>query len=81
MLDAMRRTVARMGFSDLVAPVRPNGKPDVPDEPIAEYAFRTREDELPVDPWLRVHVRAGGRSVNHAVYAEPNVWVHHRLAG
>ncbi|MCD6639370.1 MAG: N-acetyltransferase, partial [Nocardioides sp.] len=24
-------------------------------------AFRTRDDGLPVDPWLRVHVRAGGR--------------------
>ena len=23
--------------------------------------FRVREDGLPVDPWLRVHVRAGGR--------------------
>lgn len=25
------------------------------------YALRTRDDGLPVDPWLRVHVRAGGR--------------------
>lgn len=24
------------------------------------YALRTRADALPVDPWLRVHVRAGG---------------------
>ena len=30
-------------------------------EPMASYAVRTREDGLPLDPWLRVHVRAGGR--------------------
>jgi hypothetical protein len=125
MLDAMRKNVARHGYRDLVAPVRPNGKHAVPDEPIADYARRTRADGLPVDPWLRVHVRAGARAVqpaptsmtitgtlaqwrewtglpfdrpgpvhvpqalvpvmcepahDYAVYVEPNVWVHHRLA-
>lgn len=59
MLAAMRDNAARHGFADLVAPVRPNGKDD-PHEPMAAYAFRTRADGLPVDPWLRVHVRAGG---------------------
>jgi GNAT superfamily N-acetyltransferase len=60
MLTAMRDNVARRGFARLVAPVRPNGKPDV-HEPMTAYAARVREDGLPVDPWLRVHVRAGGR--------------------
>ncbi|WP_239151144.1 N-acetyltransferase [Virgisporangium aliadipatigenens] len=59
-LDAMRRNAARLGHDTLVAPVRPNGKSD-PFEPMSTYAFRTREDGLPVDPWLRVHVRAGAR--------------------
>jgi GNAT superfamily N-acetyltransferase len=59
MLAAMRSNAARHGFAELVAPVRPNGKTDV-HEPMASYAFRTRDDGLPVDPWLRVHVRAGG---------------------
>ena len=59
MLVAMRDNAARHGFAELVAPVRPNGKTDV-HEPMATYAFRTRDDGLPVDPWLRVHVRAGG---------------------
>ena len=31
--------------------------------PIEEYAAWTRDDGLPVDPWIRVHVRAGGRVV------------------
>jgi hypothetical protein len=33
---------------------------------MAEYAARTRPDGLPADPWLRVHVRAGGRVVKVA---------------
>ena len=60
MLTAMRDNAARRGFAELVAPVRPNGKADA-HEPMSTYAFRVREDGLPVDPWLRVHVRAGGR--------------------
>ena len=40
--------------------MRPNGKTDVA-RADGDYAFRTRDDGLPVDPWLRVHVRAGGR--------------------
>lgn len=59
MLTAMRGNAARLGFAELVAAVRPNGKADV-HEPMSAYAFRTRDDGLPVDPWLRVHVRAGG---------------------
>lgn len=59
-LVAMRINAARHGFAELLAPVRPNGKAD-PDEPMTAYAARTRPDGLPVDPWLRVHVRAGGR--------------------
>jgi GNAT superfamily N-acetyltransferase len=123
LLGAMRDNAASLGFTDLVAPVRPNAKAD-PDESMSSYAFRTRSDGMPVDPWLRVHVRAGGRIRNvaptsmtipgtlarwrewtglpfdaagpvrvpgalvpvlcaaehdHAVYVEPNVWVHHRL--
>ncbi|MBA2955567.1 N-acetyltransferase [Nocardioides sp. MAH-18] len=60
MLAAMRENAGRRGFARLVAPVRPNGKTD-PHEPMSSYAFRVRDDGLPVDPWLRVHVRAGGR--------------------
>lgn len=66
MLDAMRDNARRLGFDVLLAPVRPNGKAALPEVPMADYAFRTREDGLPVDPWLRVHVRAGGRIVKVA---------------
>lgn len=60
LLAAMRDNAGRHGFAELVAPVRPNGKSD-PHEPMPAYARRVREDGLPADPWLRVHVRAGGR--------------------
>ncbi|MFG2329378.1 N-acetyltransferase [Streptomyces sp. NPDC048604] len=60
MLGAMRDNARRLGFSEVVAPVRPNGKHLEAASSIHEYAFRTREsDGLPHDPWLRVHVRAG----------------------
>ncbi|MFG1779949.1 N-acetyltransferase [Micromonospora sp. NPDC049051] len=61
MLAAMREAVAELGYDTLVAPVRPSGKHTRPDLPMVEYAAQVREDGLPVDPWLRVHVRAGGR--------------------
>jgi hypothetical protein len=65
MLDAMRDNVAKLGFRDLIAPVRPSGKHQI-NTPIDEYAYALRDDGLPVDPWLRVHVRAGARIVNVA---------------
>ncbi|BAL92140.1 hypothetical protein AMIS_69200 [Actinoplanes missouriensis 431] len=66
MLSAMRDNVARLGFTDLIAPVRPSGKTAQITKPIDVYAYEQRPDGLPVDPWLRVHVRAGGRIVNVA---------------
>lgn len=60
LLGAMRDNARRLGYSSLLAPVRPNGKHLRPHEPMADYIRRTRPDGLPEDPWLRVHVRAGG---------------------
>ena len=60
-LDAMRRRAAALGLRHMVAPVRPTGKEAEPLTPMQDYAARTRPDGLPADPWLRVHVRAGGR--------------------
>ncbi|GIH68589.1 GNAT family N-acetyltransferase [Sphaerimonospora thailandensis] len=60
MLAAMRANARSRGFTEVVAPVRPSGKLLEPATPMAEYARRTRVDGLPVDPWLRTHVRAGG---------------------
>ena len=66
MLAAMRDQAARLGFRELVAPVRPNQKHLEPHTPMTEYAFRSRDDGLPYDAWLRVHVRAGAKIVKVA---------------
>ncbi|MFF1833827.1 N-acetyltransferase [Streptomyces sp. NPDC058231] len=61
MVAAMRANARKLGFQDLVAPVRPSAKHLDASAPMEEYARRTRaEDGLPYDPWLRVHVRVGG---------------------
>jgi GNAT superfamily N-acetyltransferase len=65
MLDALRNAVRKQGLDTLYAPVRPNGKQD-PSLPMATYVERRREDGLPVDPWLRVHVKAGATIVKVA---------------
>lgn len=64
-LAAMREAVHAKGHRTLFAPVRPNGKAD-PGQPMTEYIRQVREDGLPVDPWLRVHVRAGGTIIKVA---------------
>jgi hypothetical protein len=124
LLEAARANTARLGYTDLFGPVRPTLKSAEPLTPIGAYAFRTRDDGLPADPWMRVHARLGARTVrvcpasmtvpgsldqwrawtglpfdvsgdvvvpgaltpvhvsvehDHAVYVEPNVWMHHRL--
>lgn len=60
MLHALRAAAAAAGFDELVAPVRPNQKHRYPRMPMAQYVATARADGLPLDPWLRVHVRAGG---------------------
>ncbi|WP_031509100.1 hypothetical protein [Streptomyces megasporus] len=60
LLAALRDNARARGFTTLVAPVRPTAKHLEPHTPMAEYAFRTRADGLPHDPWLRTHVRVGG---------------------
>ncbi|MEV0095797.1 N-acetyltransferase [Streptomyces sp. NPDC050738] len=60
MLAAMRDAVGRQGHTVLLAPVRPNAKHLEPRVPMTEYIGRRRDDGLPTDPWLRVHVKAGG---------------------
>jgi len=66
MLDGMRKTVAARGFTDLVAPVRPNLKHRYPLAPIERYVEWRREDGSLLDPWLRVHERAGAELVRVA---------------
>lgn len=68
-VNALRDRARSLGLDQLIAPVRPPGKAAEPRTPMSEYAARTREDGLPVDDWLRVHVRAGGAIVGVAPFS------------
>jgi hypothetical protein len=61
MLAGMRDIAAAHGLADLAAPLRPTWKERYPLTPIDRYAAWTREDGLPFDPWIRLHVRLGGQ--------------------
>lgn len=61
MLEAMRANARARGLRAVIACVRPTWKPRYPLTPIDRYATWVREDGLPFDPWIRIHVRAGGR--------------------
>ena len=60
-IATMRDIAAAHGITDLVAPVRPNGKARYPLTPMERYVTWRRPDGLFLDPWLRVHERAGAR--------------------
>jgi GNAT superfamily N-acetyltransferase len=62
-VEAMKRVGVRRGFPLLVVPVRPTLKSRYPLTPMARYACWTDEEGLPIDPWLRVHVRLDGEVV------------------
>jgi GNAT superfamily N-acetyltransferase len=63
MLNAMRALARSRGDRALIACVRPTGKEPYALIPIERYALWKRADGLPVDPWIRLHVRLGGRVV------------------
>lgn len=63
MLEEMKRIGLEHGFTDLVAPVRPNLKSLYPLTPMERYVEWRTPDGLPFDPWLRVHARAGAVTV------------------
>ena len=56
-------TMARSSGRPAAAPVRPNWKHRYPLMPIERYGAWKRSDGFPYDPWLRVHVRLGGRPI------------------
>ena len=59
MLAGMREIAAAHGFAHVVAPLRPTWKERYPLTPIERYVRWMRDDGLPFDPWIRLHVRLG----------------------
>ena len=69
LLSAMKACAKAKGFAELFAPVRPNQKHLQPHTPMRDYIRNLRPDGLPIDSWLRTHLRAGGKFVKIAPYA------------
>lgn len=63
MINEMKAIGHAHGLKGLLAPVRPNHKHRFPLVPMSEYITWTNRDNLPFDPWLRVHARLGARIV------------------
>lgn len=63
LLREMISLAGRTGLPLVIAPVRPSFKDRYPLASIDSYISWSREDGLPFDPWLRVHVRLGGRII------------------
>ena len=49
------------GLAQVVAPLRPTWKHRYPLTSIGDYVGWVNDDGLPLDPWLRLHVRMGAR--------------------
>jgi GNAT superfamily N-acetyltransferase len=63
MVRAMQANARAHRLRAVIACVRPTEKFRYPLIPIERYAFWTRPDGEPFDPWVRLHVRLGGRIV------------------
>ncbi|TCO49419.1 hypothetical protein EV646_103397 [Kribbella antiqua] len=58
-ITAVRERAAAAGLDRMIAPVRPTLKSRYPLTDIGSFMSWTRSDGLPLDPWLRTHVRLG----------------------
>jgi len=62
-VQIMKEIGRQHGLSTMIAPVRPSAKSNYPLTDMTRYIEWRGDDGLPFDPWLRVHVRRGGRIV------------------
>lgn len=54
---ALKKACSRKGLEKIVIPVRPTLKSRYPLQSMEDYICWKRDDGLPFDPWLRVHVQ------------------------
>ena len=63
MINAVRAVSKAKGFQSLIIPVRPSEKSKYPLTSMDDYITWRNQDDLPFDPWLRVHARVGGKII------------------
>jgi hypothetical protein len=61
MLNIMKNIAKSNGIDNIALPVRPTLKSDYPLIPIEKYINWQNKNNLPFDPWIRVHIKGGGR--------------------
>jgi len=61
MLEIMKGIAKSNGIDTVALPVRPTLKCNYPLIPMDEYINWKNKDGLPFDPWIRVHMKAGGK--------------------
>jgi hypothetical protein len=70
LIRALCDTAAAHHLANVIAPVRPTRKHLYPLLGIDAYAAWVRDDGMPWDPWLRLHVRIGGKVIGLAREAQ-----------
>lgn len=70
-LRAMKLLLQETGVKRFFAPVRPTTKARYPITPMAEFMRWQNAEGLPLDPWMRVHVRLGGRMIKACNRSQP----------
>jgi hypothetical protein len=61
MLKVMKEIAKGSGITAIALPVRPTQKFNFPLIAIADYVKWKNKDGLPFDPWLRAHIKIGGK--------------------
>ncbi|MDP6039552.1 MAG: GNAT family N-acetyltransferase [Candidatus Latescibacteria bacterium] len=62
MVQKLKDIATQKSLERVIIPVRPTLKHKYPLTPIERY-IEWQKDDLPFDPWLRVHIRAGGQII------------------
>ncbi len=65
-LRVIKEKAKEGGFRNLIIPVRPTLKSQYPLIPMGSY-MQWKKEGWPFDPWLRVHVKAGGKILKEAI--------------
>jgi GNAT superfamily N-acetyltransferase len=63
MVQAVRAVTKHRRLQSLIIPLRPSEKSKYPLTSLDDYITWTSEDGLPLDAWLRVHVKLGARII------------------
>jgi hypothetical protein len=63
MLKVMKIIAKSKGIKNIALPVRPTIKCSYPLIPMSDYIYWENANGEPFDPWIRVHIKAGGKIV------------------